>query len=49
MTSFDLITDDELAQFNAMLKKNGWREQDFELQEEEHDQGRKAQACGKAR
>jgi hypothetical protein len=33
-----LITDDELAQFNAMLKKNGWREQDFELQEEEHDQ-----------
>jgi hypothetical protein len=38
MTSFDLITDDELAQFNAMLKKNGWREQDFELQEEEHDQ-----------
>ena len=38
MTSFDLITDDELGQFNAVLKKNGWREQDFELQEEELDQ-----------
>ena len=38
MTSFDLITDDELAQFSAALKKNGWREQDFELQEEELDQ-----------
>lgn len=37
MTSFDLITDDELAQFSAALK-NGWREQDFELQEEELDQ-----------
>jgi hypothetical protein len=38
MTSFDLITDDELAQFGVVLKKNGWREQDFELQEEELDQ-----------
>jgi len=38
MTSFDLITDDELSQFSTVLKKNGWREQDFELQEEELDQ-----------
>jgi hypothetical protein len=38
MTSFNLITDDELAQFGSVLKKNGWREQDFELQEEEIDQ-----------
>ena len=38
MTSFHLITDDELAQFSAVLKSNGWREQDFELQEEELDQ-----------
>jgi len=38
MTSFHLITDDELAQFSAALNRNGWREQDFELQEEELDQ-----------
>jgi len=38
MTSFHLITDDELAQFRAILKRNGWQEQDFELQEEELDQ-----------
>jgi hypothetical protein len=46
MTSFDLITDDELAQFNAALKKSGWREQDFELQEEELDQAEaEVEAC----
>jgi len=38
MISFHLITDDELAQFSAVLTRNGWREQDFELQEEELDQ-----------
>jgi hypothetical protein len=38
MTTFHLITDDELAQFNTALKKNGWQEKDFELQEEELDQ-----------
>ena len=38
MTSFDLISDDELAQFSAALKQNGWQEQDFELQEEKLDQ-----------
>jgi hypothetical protein len=38
MTSFHLITDDEFAQFSAVLRENGWREQDFELQEEELDQ-----------
>jgi len=38
MTSFHLITDDELARFSTVLKKDGWQEQDFELQEEELDQ-----------
>jgi hypothetical protein len=38
MTSFHLITDDEFARFSAVLRENGWREQDFELQEEELDQ-----------
>ena len=32
------ITDDEFARFSAVLRENGWREQDFELQEEELDQ-----------
>jgi hypothetical protein len=38
MTSFNVITDDELAQFNTVLKNSGWQEKNFELQEEELDQ-----------
>ena len=38
MTLFHLITDDEFARFSTVLRENGWREQDFELQEEELDQ-----------
>jgi hypothetical protein len=46
MTTFNLITDDELAQFNAVLKRNGWQEQDFELQEEDLDQAEaEVEAC----
>jgi hypothetical protein len=37
MEQFRLITEDELAQFAAALKRNGWREQDFELQEDVFD------------
>jgi hypothetical protein len=38
MTSFHLITDDELARFSAVLRENGWGEEAFELQDEELDQ-----------
>ena len=40
MAAFNLITDDELAQFNAALKRNGWEERDFELQGEDLDQAK---------
>jgi hypothetical protein len=38
MTSFRLITDAEFARFSAVLRENGWGEEDFELQDEELDQ-----------
>lgn len=34
MASFTLITHQELADFAAARKRSGWREQDFELQED---------------
>ena len=33
MTSFALITQQELADFSAARQRYGWRDQDFELQE----------------
>lgn len=37
MEQFRLITEDELTQFAAALRTSGWREQDFELQEDAFD------------
>ena len=34
MTSFTLITHQELTDFAAARKRSGWRDQDFELQED---------------
>ena len=38
MTSFELITDQELSAFAAAVASNGWQTSDFELQEEAFDQ-----------
>jgi hypothetical protein len=37
MEPFKLITQDELVDFAAALKGNGWQERDFELQEDVFD------------
>jgi len=37
MTRISLITEAELAEFAAALKKNGWRREDFELEEDVFD------------
>ena len=37
MPTFRLITERELADFNAALRANGWNEHDFELQEDAFD------------
>lgn len=37
MISFKLITDWEWADFAAVLRRNGWREDDFELEEDIFD------------
>jgi hypothetical protein len=37
MTRASLITRDELADFAAALKRNGWRAEDFELEEDVFD------------
>ena len=38
MTSFSLITDGQLSAFTSVVRKKGFAEADFELQEEEFDQ-----------
>jgi hypothetical protein len=38
MTSFELITDQDLSAFAATVRRNGWQTSDFELQEEAFDQ-----------
>jgi hypothetical protein len=46
MTPFRLITEAELAAFAAALRKNGWREQDFDFQEDVFDPRRaEVEAC----
>jgi len=40
MTSHSLITQQELADFAAALGRHGWRDQDFELQEDVFDPGK---------
>ena len=37
MTRISLITEAELAEFAAALRKNGWRREDFELEEDVFD------------
>jgi hypothetical protein len=37
MASFKLITDSEFADFAAVLRRYGWREEDFELEEDAFD------------
>jgi hypothetical protein len=37
MTRLNLITEAELAEFSAALRKNGWRREDFELEEDVFD------------
>ena len=36
-TRTSLITTEELAEFAAALKRNGWRDEDFELEEDVFD------------
>jgi hypothetical protein len=38
MASYSLITDGQLSAFQAVVRKNGFSEADFKLQEEEFDQ-----------
>ena len=38
MASFALITDQDLAAFEAAVRRNGWETSDFELQEDAFDQ-----------
>ena len=38
MTSFELITDQDLSEFAATIERNGWQTSDFELQEDAFDQ-----------
>jgi hypothetical protein len=37
MSSFGLITDRQLADFRAALERNGWRREDFDIQEDVFD------------
>jgi hypothetical protein len=37
MSALRLITDRELAAFEALLERHGWRRQDFDLQEDVFD------------
>jgi hypothetical protein len=38
MSAYKLITDQEIAAYLAAIERNGWRKEDFDLQEDAYDQ-----------
>lgn len=38
MSAYKMITDREIAAYIAAIERNGWRKEDFDLQEDVYDQ-----------
>jgi hypothetical protein len=38
MSAYKMITDQEIAAYVAAIERNGWRKEDFDLQEDVYDQ-----------